>query len=130
MAAAIRRAALTSRDAGRLVTLFAKTSGAAQQSWLLEHPREALEAHAPPTPWAAQDPRLGPSTDRIRQGVMAAMRTASALAFDLDRSMPVRWTDAERAVLAPLLGKARGTIDVLLGKITDAERAARVSDAA
>lgn len=60
IAAAIRREGLGSHDAARLVTLFAKTSGTAQQRYLLEHPREALEANGPRLPFVSHDPRLGP----------------------------------------------------------------------
>lgn len=130
MAAAIRRDLLTSRDAARLVTLFAKTSGAAQQRYLLEHPREALQALGPHTPFIAHDPRLGPLTQRLRNLSFHAMRTMSELASRLDECMPARWTKTEREVLCPLLAKTRGATELLLNKLTDAHAATDKSDAA
>lgn len=130
VAAAIRRDVLTSRDAARLVTLFAKTSGATQQRYLLEHPREALQALGPHTPFVAHDPRLGPLTQRLRNLSFHAMRTMSELAARLDECMPIRWTKTEREVMSPLLAKARSATELLLGKLTDAHVATEKSDAA
>ena len=130
VAAAIRRDVLTSRDAARLVTLFAKTSGATQQRYLLEHPREALQALGPHTPFIAHDPRLGPLTQRLRNLAFHSMRTMSELAARLDECMPIRWTKTEREVLSPLLAKTRSATELLLGKLTDAHAATEKSDAA
>jgi ParB/RepB/Spo0J family partition protein len=123
VAAAIRREGLGSHDAARLVTLFTKTSGAAQQRYLLEHPREALEANGPRTPFVSHDPRLGPLTQDMRRRLFATMSSMSALALHLDGCMPMGWTQTEREVLGAVLAKTRGAAELLLGKLADAHAA-------
>lgn len=130
VAAAIRREDLGSRDAARLVTLFAKTSGAAQQRYLIEHPREALEAHGPRVPFVSHDPRLGPLTQEMRRRLLATMSAMSALALHVDGCMPTGWTETEREVLGAVLAKTRGAAELLLGKLTDAHKAMEASHAA
>jgi ParB/RepB/Spo0J family partition protein len=129
VAAAIRREGLGSHDAARLVTLFAKTSGAAQQRYLLEHPREALEANGPRTPFVSHDPRLGPLTQDLRRRLFATMSSMSALALHLDGCMPTGWTETEREVLGAVLAKTRGAAELLLGKLADAHVAMEASHA-
>jgi ParB/RepB/Spo0J family partition protein len=130
VATTIRREALTSREAALLVTLFAKTSGSAQQHYLLEKPREALEAHGPHIPLAAHDPRLGPLTQLLRQRLYWAMRTMSELSARLQDCMPARWTQTERDVLLPVLTRTRATTELLLAKLTESAGAMETSDAA
>lgn len=129
VAAAIRREGLGSHDAARLVTLFAKTSGAAQQRYLIEHPREALEANGPRTPFVSHDPRLGPLTQDMRRRLFATMSSMSALALHVDGCMPTGWTETEREVLGAVLAKTRGAAELLLGKLADAHAALEASDA-
>jgi ParB/RepB/Spo0J family partition protein len=130
VAAAIRRESLSSHDAARLVTLFAKTSGATAQRYLLEHPREALEAHGPRVPFVSHDPRLGPLTQALRQRLFLTTSAMSDLAARLDGCMPTRWTATEREVLGAVVQKTRGVTELLLGKLTDAHAAAEASHAA
>ena len=129
VATAIRRACLTSREAAKLVTLVTRSSGLTQQRYLLEHPREALEAHGERPAQPAADPRLGPRTQKLRRGVWAAIRVTSDLAARLDDCAPCGWTAGERQVLGPLLGEARQTTELLLGKLTDAAEAAEAEEA-
>lgn len=128
VATAIRRECLGSHDAARLVTLFIKTTGVAQQRYLLAHPREALAAHGPRPPFVSYDPRLGPLTQELRRRLLATMSSMSALTLHLDGCMPARWTDTERDVLGPVLTKTRGAVELLLGKLTDAHAAMEASD--
>lgn len=130
VAAVIQRESLSSHDAARLVTLFAKTPGAAAQRYLLEHPREALEAHGPRVPFASHDPRLGPLTQALRQRLFLTTRAMSDLAARLEECMPVRWTATEREVLGGVVQKTRGVTELLLSKLTDAHAAAEASRAA
>jgi len=130
VAATVRREGLTTRDAAQLVTLFAKTSGIAQQRHLLEHPREALAAHGPSVPMVAHDPRLGPLTQMLRQRLYAAMRSMSEVSARLSECTPGRWTATERQVLLPVLTKARGTTELLLTVLTESQGAVGASDAA
>jgi ParB/RepB/Spo0J family partition protein len=129
VAAAIRRESLSSRDAARLVTLFEKTSGAASQRYLLEHPREALSAHGPRVPFVSHDPRLGPLAQVLRQRLFITASTMSEVCVRLDGCMPTRWTATEREVLSVVVAKTRGVAELLLGKLTDAHAAAEASRA-
>ena len=129
VAAAVRREGLTSRDAARLVTLLAKTSGFAQQRYLLEHPREALGAHGPSVPVVSHDPRLGPVTQVLCQRLYGAMRTMSDLCARISECVPARWTPTERRVLLPVLGKACGTTELLLTALTESQGATESCDA-
>jgi len=128
VATSVRRNALTSHEAALLVTLFARTSCAAQQRHLLDKPREALEAHGRPAA-AAYDPRLGPQTQRLHQRLYGAMRTSSELCARLAGSTPTSWTAAEREALLPVLTKTHGTTELLLAKLTEIAAAMRGSDA-
>ena len=130
VAAVIQRESLNSRDAARLVTLFAKTPGAAAQRYLLEHPHEALLAHGPRVPFVSHDPRLGPLTQALRQRLFLTTSAMSELAARLDGCMPTRWTATEREVLGPVVVKTRGVVELLLGKLTDAHAAMEASRAA
>lgn len=128
VATSIRRHALTSHEAAQLVTLFAKTSGAAQQQHLLDKPREVFEAHGPRVPAPAYDPRLGPQTQTLHQRLYGALRTSSELSARLAASTPAGWTAAERQVLLPVLTKMHATTELLLAKLTDIVGATRGSD--
>lgn len=130
VATTIRREGLTSRDAARLVTLFAETSGLAEQRYLLERPREALDAHGPRVPPVSHDPRLGPITQALRLRLFAAMRTMSDLSARLAACTPATWTATERQVLLPVLAQARGGGALLVGKLTDALGATEENHAA
>jgi ParB/RepB/Spo0J family partition protein len=130
VAAAIRRNLLGTRDAARLVTLLAKTSGAVQQQYLLDRPREALLANTTQKPLPSHDPRLGPPTQTLRHRLFAALRLISEVTARLDESMPARWTETECEVLAPVLDKSRGATELLLHKLTDTLGALSAYDAA
>lgn len=119
VATTIRREALTSREAALLVTLFAKTSGVAEQRHLLERPREALVAHGPQVPLVAHDPRLGPLTQALRLRLFATMRTMTDLSARLAAATPASWTATEHQVLRPVVAQARGGAELLLGKLAD-----------
>lgn len=130
VAAAITRSDLTSKDAARLVTLFEKTSGAVPQRYLLEHPREALEAHGPRIPLVAHDPRLGPLTQALRQRLYSTMRAMSDVTARLEECTPARWTAAERQVLSPVVAQAKGLAQLLGDKLASASAALETSHAA
>jgi ParB/RepB/Spo0J family partition protein len=130
MAAAIRREMLTTREAAQLVTLFAKTSGDAQQKFLLERPREALSAHSASVPMVAHDPRLGPLTQILWQRLHMVMRSMSEVSARFSECMPARWTSTEREVLSPLLDKAISATELLLTTLSETKQAARKSNAA
>ena len=103
VAAAIRKAALSSREAAVLVGLFEKATDRDQQTALLDKPRAAVERQqggpAPP-PW---DARLSPATNRLRRSVLAATTTGRRALSALLEAQPASWSDGERQVLGPLL---------------------------
>lgn len=129
VATTIRREGLTSREAALLVTLFAKTSGFAQQRHLLERPREALDAHGPRVPLVAHDPRLGALTQALRVQLFATMRAMTDLSARLAAATPATWTATERLVLGPVFAQARGGAELLLSKLIDAHGATETGHA-
>jgi ParB/RepB/Spo0J family partition protein len=128
VATSIYRHALTSHEAALLVTLFARTSGAAQQRYVLDKPREALLALRPREPAPARDPRLGPETQALHQRLYGASRTSSNLCAHLAASAPSRWTVAERQVLLPLLVQTHGSMALALTKLAEIIDAIRKTD--
>jgi ParB/RepB/Spo0J family partition protein len=129
-AATIRRNLLGTREAARLVTLLAKTSGVEQQRYLLDQPREALEANTIQKPLPSHDPRLGPPTQALRHRLFTALRLMSEVTARLDESMPAGWTETECDVLMPVIDKSRGATELLLDKLSDTLGALKASRAA
>jgi ParB-like chromosome segregation protein Spo0J len=119
VAISIRQHALTSHEAALLVTLFERTSGAAQQRHILDKPREALEAHGRHIAVPVYDPRLGPETQALYRRLYGVLRTSSDLCERLAAVAPAGLTAAERQVLLPVLAKMHGTAALLVDKLTE-----------
>lgn len=128
VATSVRRHGLTSREAALLVTLFARTAGAAEQRYVLAEPRAALEAQGPRAAVPACDPRLGPAAQALYQRLFGAMRTSSDLSARLVAATPASWTEAERRVLLPVLTKTHASTELVLAKLTEIVSAMRRSD--
>lgn len=128
VATSIHRHALTSHEAALLVTLFARTQGAAQQRYVLDQPREALSAQRPREPAPARDPRLGPETQALVQRLYGVSRASSDLCARLAASAPVSFTAAEQQVLLPLLTQTHGSMELTLAKLGETIDTLRRSD--
>jgi ParB/RepB/Spo0J family partition protein len=128
VATSIHQHALTSHEAALLVTLFASTSGATEQRYLLDKPREALDAQRPREPAPAHDPRLGPETQALHQRLYRASRASSDLYARLADSAPVGWTVAERQTLLPILTQTHGSMGLVVAKLAKIIDALRRSD--
>jgi hypothetical protein len=128
VATSIHRHALTSHEAAQLVTLFARTSGAAQQRCLLDQPREALSAQRPREPAPALAPRLGPETQALHQRLCGASRASSDLWARLVASALARWTPTERQALLPLLTQTHECMTLVLGRLSEIIEATRRTD--
>jgi ParB-like chromosome segregation protein Spo0J len=108
LAAAVHRNALTSREAATLVTLFEGTADRAQQQALLDDPRTALDAHRGDAPKNPHDPRLGPACNALRRQVAMVLEGLARLDRQAQGVEASRWTEPERAVLAPVLRQVAG----------------------
>lgn len=118
VAAAVRCAGLSSRDATRLVDLFGKATDRAQQRALLDHPREVLERQAGGATTAPWDVRLGPETNRLRRSVLIATASLRRAASELAQTQPTAWSEPERTVLTPLLHELQGATSDLERRLT------------
>jgi ParB/RepB/Spo0J family partition protein len=117
VAAAITRAALTSRDAARFVALIEAASGDTARRFLLEQPRQALDAARPDAPKIARDPRLGAAAAALSQRLCICLRAISEVRERLERTGPLGWSEAEQDALGPLLARVRGVAEVLVDKL-------------
>lgn len=133
VAAAVHRAALSSRDARTLVDLFCKASDREQQTALLDRPREAVERQRggpTPAPW---DPRLGATTNRLRRLTASAVGTCQRVTAELADARPATWSEDERGVLGPVLEQLRSHTEGATGAagaVLDALEPASVQDGA
>ena len=115
VAATICRDGLTTREASALVTQFAETGDRAGQRYLLDQPREALEASSASSPAStAPDPRMGTVANRLRRRLLRVQHEAAWLNRQLSTYRPTTWTDTERSLLAPILRQTEGAVSVLL----------------
>jgi hypothetical protein len=122
VAAAITKAALTTREGTQLIALYERSAAGAPQTFVLTQPREALAAHTPVAIARAQDPRLGLRTQRLHQTLYGSLRAMSELSARLTAGTPAQWTDTEQQVLGPVLDKVQG-VAVLLTTTLAATRA-------
>jgi len=114
VAAAIRSAALSTREASTLVSLFEKATDRDQQRALLDGPREAIERQRGgprPSPW---DPRLSVHTNQLRRVLLAATANAHRATTELAAAQPAGWSEPEREVLVPLLQGLQSAANAVL----------------
>ena len=115
VAAAVHRAALSSREATVFVDLFAKSTDRDQQQALLDGPREAVERQQGGVSVAPWDARLSSVNNRLRRSLLAATGTGRRALSDLVQAQPTTWSEGERQVLGPLLRQLQAVAGELHG---------------